>query len=462
MGSHKLDNEERIASPLVVLLDLNRRARRATSDDELAFLAVNDSRALAVYRQAALWFSEGGVRALSGILQTEMNAPYVHWLERVCQHLQAQMGAEATPVSVAALPTTEALEWSEWLPPYGLWVPLNTAAKQGPAAGGLLFAADAPWTEAQVALLREWLDAWQYAWVARAAPPHWSWQRIRRAAIGCFAAPADRPWWRRPRILVLAGVLAVLLFPVRLTVLAPGELVPAHPAIIRAPLDGVIAQFHVAPNELVKAGQPLFGFDEAPLAARRDVSAQALLTAEAEYRQFAHQAVTDNKSKAQLAQLLGKIEERKAEAGYLSEQLGRARVTSPVDGLALFDDPTEWIGKPVQTGERVLRVAAAGDVEVEAWVAMGDAITLDDDASVTLYLAANPLSSLTAHLRYLSHDAVARPNGLYAYRLRAKLAEGTDQRVGLKGTVKIHGHWVALGYWMVRRPLASLRQTLGV
>jgi multidrug efflux pump subunit AcrA (membrane-fusion protein) len=270
------------------------------------------------------------------------------------------------------------------------------------------------------------------------------------------------PWWRRPRLRVIGAVLVLLLLPVRLTVLAPGELVPANPAIIRAPLEGVIGQFHVAPNETVKAGQLLFGFDEASLAARRDVAAQALLTAETEYRQFAHQAVTDTKSKAQLAQLLGKIEERKAEAGYLGEQLERARVTSPINGVALFDDPAEWIGRPVQTGERVLRVAAQHDVEVEAWVAVGDAITLDEDAAVTLYLSANPLSSLTARLRYLSHDAVARPNGLYAYRLRARLTDSTDQRVGLKGTVKVQGHWVVLGYWVLRRPLAAVRQTLGI
>lgn len=51
----------------------------------------------------------------------------------------------------------------------------------------------------------------------------------------------------------------VLCLPVRLTVLAPGELVPARPAVIRAPLEGVIDTFHVQPNQAVKKDQPLFG-----------------------------------------------------------------------------------------------------------------------------------------------------------------------------------------------------------
>lgn len=46
------------------------------------------------------------------------------------------------------------------------------------------------------------------------------------------------------------------------------------------------------------------------------------------------------------------------------------------DGIALFDDPTEWIGKPVTTGERIMRVAAPEDVEVEAWLPVGDAVPL--------------------------------------------------------------------------------------
>jgi hypothetical protein len=34
--------------------------------------------------------------------------------------------------------------------------------------------------------------------------------------------------------------------------------------------------------------------------------------------------------------------------------------------------------------------------------------------------------------------------------------------VGLKGTTKISGQWAPLAYWMLRRPLATVRQAVGM
>lgn len=466
-----------VQNPLIVLLELSRRARAAASAEELAFLAVNDTRALAPYRQAALWFESGKVRALSGVLQLEANAPYVQWLDRVCRHLDEHHDV-ASPVIAAELPAAEADEWSEWLPAFGLWLPFAALREHGEGAGagaagrgdstggvgrgGLLLAGDEPWSEESIALLQEWGDVWHHAWLVHTPQARWHWSKLKEQAKDWLTPRAGLPWWRQSRVQLLGALLVFLLFPVRLSVLAQGELVPANPAVIRSPIDGVVGQFHVVPNQPVKAGQPLFGFDEASIAARLQVAAQAQSTAEAEYRQITQQALSDSKSKAQLAILLGKIEEKRAETEYLRGQLERSRVLAPQDGIALFDDPSEWIGKPVQTGERIMRIAAPGDVEVEAWIPLGDAIPLPEQASVSLYLAASPLSSIPASLRYLAHDAVARPDGSYAYRLRARIEGGSDQRIGLKGTAKVHGGWVPMIYWMLRRPLATVRQTLGV
>jgi hypothetical protein len=447
----------------VTLNALGRSAREAGSDNELAFSLVNDSHALTPYRQSALWLAEGGVRALSGVVQLEANAPYVHWLQGLCRYVAASH-ADAVPVVAADLPEALGAEWAAWLPAYGLWLPLavnRTGQASVHPEGGLLLARDIPWQAADVELLSEWAGAWGHAWRARQAGQGGLWPALKRWSRELFEGKAGQRWWQQARLRWAAVLLLSLAIPVRLTVLAPGELVPSDPAVIRAPLDGVIASFAVKPNEQVRAGQPLFSFVDAPLQSRLEVADQALLSAEAEYRQGAQLAVNEAKSKAQLAMLMGKVEERRAEADFLRGQLERARVLAPRDGIAMFDDPSEWIGKPVATGERIMRVASAGDVEIEAWLAVGDAIALEAGAPVRLYLNAIPLQPVAAQLRYVAHEAVQRPDGNYAYRVRAKLEGASDQRAGLKGTAKLSGEWVPLIYWVLRRPLAAVRQLTG-
>jgi hypothetical protein len=457
----KIADKAPTVPPLVRLLDMARRARQAGDAKELAFLAVNDSHALCAYRQSALWFADTGIAALSGVVEPETNAPYAHWLDRTCRFLH---GAHQTAITIeaATLPAELAGEWEEWLPAHGLWLPFGTDDTDGGAGrGGLLLAAESSWPKEAVTLLEEWIDTWYHAWLARKRSEYWSWVNWKQLLKG-KPAKTDVPWWKQRRSKIAAAILLTLLFPVHLTVLAPGELVPSKPMVIRAPVDGVIGQFDVQPNQAVKTGQLLFTFDEASVATRRDVAEQALAVAEAEYRQNAQQALSDHKSKAQLAQLFSKVQAKHAEADYYKNEYERSRVVAPQGGIALFDDPSEWTGKAVQTGERIMRIAIPGDVEIEAWLPLGDAIPLPDHADANLYLASSPLASLSAKVRYVAHDAIARPDGTYAYRVRASLTHNTDQRVGLKGTVKLSGGRVPLIYWMLRRPLATIRQTLGI
>lgn len=426
--------------PVGIVMHLARRARQAATAAELGFIAVNETHALMPYRQAALWFADTGVTALSGVVTLEANAPFVFWLDRVAKQLAKRNLQQITTIDPTMLETEEAAEWEEWLPAHALWLPLEQ--------GGLILARDEAWPE-RMPLLAEWLDIWQHAWKAKHRPAPAAW---------------FKSWLRKPRIAkrYVFVALAITVIPVRLTVLVPGDLSPATPATVRAPLEGTVDQFFVQPNQAVKAGAPLFQLDLTTLTSKLNVARQDLATAEAEYRQTAQQAVFDTRSKAMLGTLQGRIAERATEVRYLQSQLARAQVTAPRDGIVLVDDPSEWIGKPVAIGERVLTIAEEHDVEVEAWLSPADAIDLPPDASITLYPSAAPLHPVHATLRYVAHEAIARPDGSFAYRLRATIDAKEDRpRVGLKGTVRVSGHYVPLIYWVTRRPLATIRPWIG-
>jgi len=100
-------------------------------------------------------------------------------------------------------------------------------------------------------------------------------------------------------------------------------------------------------------------------------------------------------------------------------------------------------------------------MEIEAWLPLADAIPLRENADISLYLNSSPLNPVKATVRYLAHDAVERPDGTFAYRLRATLDGPADHRVGLKGTARVTGRRVPAGYWILRRPAATVRAWIG-
>ena len=451
-------------SSLAVLLQLARRARTASDACELAFVLVNETFQIAPYRQAALCLRGKGVRALSGVSAPEQNAPFVQWLNRVVSVLEERSERGVLAISAEDIPPELRDGWSEWLPPYALILPLIVA---GERLGALLLARDELWQREETALLSEWSDIAAHAWKLKERAPNAASWRLTPSRFMAALTPSRLPqttanlWRVRWRRYALVAAV-VLLLPVRLTVLAPGELVPVSPSVLRAPFDGVVERVLVQPNQRVKSGEALFTLDQTTLRARAAVADQSLVTAEAEYRQQAQLAVFDAKGKSRLADLQGAIQERKAEADYLAQQLERSTITATRDGIVMFEDPSEWIGRPVVTGERIATVANEHDVEVEAWLAPGDLIEMPSRPQVVLYLNTSPLSPVSAKLRYVLYEATQRPDGNFAYRLRAAIEPGQiERRVGLKGTAKVSGQRVPLIYWMLRRPLAAARQLIG-
>lgn len=459
---------------LTTLVHLSRRARAAASTLELGFIGVNETHNLAPYRQAALWLydgyrSSGKLAAISGVATIEGNAPYVTWLGKLFKALPVD-GSE--PVRGHLYPNQLKAElqneWADWLP--GNWV-LVALPQVGRFKGGaLLIARDEAWREEEIQLLVEWGAILAQAYALQSGQ---SWLTGTAAGSGT-AGQAGRPagghaagrlYWilRRavwPLLAVAVGVLSFM--PVQLTVLAPAELVPLNPTLVRAPMDGVVDKILVQPNQKVKAGEPLFEFDSVNLESKTKIAASALATSQAEYRNRAQRALFEPESKAQLAIIQGQIEERRAELDYLRSLKGRSLVSSPQAGVVLFSDASDWVGKPVVTGERVMTLADPKAVEIEAWLSPGDAVPIALGSPVELYLNADPLTPLQARLRYIAHEAIARPDGNYAYRVRADLLPGQEGRIGLKGSARLQSDSVSLGYWVFRRPLAQARAWLGL
>lgn len=439
-----------VVNSLLMLLELQRQAWRFTAAPELRYHIVNQTRRLIVYRQAAFLTLPDGRRpaleAVSNIAVLEPNAPYARWLEDAVRAVA--VGPDARTVHVvdpAALPPAVRGAWGEWGPAQALWCPL--AGPDGVPRAGLWLGRDEPWTDSDILLLGHLTEGYGHAWWALAG------KRTRKRGVRRVALP----------LLALGLTGGVLALPVPMSTLAPAEIRASDPVIVAAPLDGVIERFLVQPNALVTAGQPLFSFDATVLRSRHEVAAKGLTQAEAELLSASQAAFADPQTKARVAQLRAQVELRRAELKLARDLLDRVTVRAERAGIAVFTDVNDWLGKPVTVGERVLTLADPQAPEIDIQVPVGDALVLEEGSEVELFLNIDPLRPLRARLTHASYEAGLSAAGVLSYRVKAALLPGEPPpRIGLRGTAKILGERVPLALYLFRRPLALLRQTLGV
>lgn len=433
---------------LLMLLELQRQAWKTPAATELRYHIVNQTRRLIVYRQAAfLTLPDRGrprLEAVSNIAVLEANAPFARWLEEAVRAVAA--GSQATAVHVvdpAGLPDAVRREWGEWGPAQVLWCPL--AGPDGVPLAGLWLGRDDPWTDGETLLLTHLTEGYGHAW--------WALARRRRGRA-----------WRRAvlPLLAVAAVTGVLAVPVPMSTLAPAEIQASDPMIVAAPLDGAIERFHVQPNDPVTVGQPLFSFEPTVLRSRHDVAAKALTQAEAELLTASQAAFADPQTKARVAQLRAQVELRRSELTMARDLLDRVTVRAERNGIAVFTDVNDWLGKPVAVGERVMTLANPQAPEINVYVPVSDALVLAEGAPVEMFLNVDPLRPLHARLTHASYEAGMSAAGVLSYRVKASLEPGEAvPRIGLRGTAKILGERVPLALYLFRRPLASLRQMIG-
>jgi hypothetical protein len=435
---------------LDAMLHLEQRAFEADTPSALGFTVVNEALALVSYRQAAFFARTASgklkLKTASGLVSVAEDSPYAIWLGKFAQSFGSAKGCRRFDFSDAPAEFVDG--WEEWLPEHLLLASLFDSA--GVDVGLVLYARDTPWADPELHMLDRVHQAYGYCLSALNRAP----KRFGSAMFSIFRG-------RRAKWLAFAVVLA-LFIPVRLSALAPAEVIALSAMAVASPQDGVVSDFFVQPNAPVKTGDKLFSLDDSALASKREVARRGVSVARADLLVAQQRAFDDLKSKGELASANGRVDEKEAELSLVESSLDRVIVKAERDGVAVYGDPNDWLGKPVQTGERVMQLADPRDAGVLVWLPVGDALNLEPGAPIRLFLHTKPLDPLPATLLQTSYQAILSPEGVSAYRLRGKFDAGTDAaRIGLRGTARVSGDWAILGYYLFRRPIAALREWTG-
>lgn len=437
---------------LAALTHLEGQIRAAKTIQELQFLSVNETRRLVPYEQAFLLSGLGqtddAYRVLnaSSVALVDRDAPMIVWLEQAVQALRRAGTVSEQPMVVTEdlLPDSLRHGWREFVKGHIFCCPLRHPDET--LLGVWWFERDFAWQENDVAIVHRLAGSFAYAWKALSIKERsWS-KKIRKPA-----------WWLLP---VALG--AALCVPIRLSAVAPVKVTAKDPIVVSAPIDGVIADVFVHPNQVVQAGTALFRYDDTNLRNQFLVAEKQLTVARAGHSQAIQAGFGDPQRKADVPLKEAEVDLRQIELNYAKEMLDQVEVVAPKAGLLLYSDKSDWIGRPVTVGERIMEIADPKQIELRIDLPVADAIVLKEGADALVFLNALSLESFPATIVHASYNADVLPGDVLAYRVTAQLTQPDPRiRIGWQGTAKVYGEQGPLAYLLLRRPLTALRQWVG-
>jgi multidrug efflux pump subunit AcrA (membrane-fusion protein) len=160
------------------------------------------------------------------------------------------------------------------------------------------------------------------------------------------------PWPKVVSASLIAAAAAAVMIPVQYRIGAPARLEGAEQRVVAAPMDGYLRQAHARPGDVVRAGDPLIELADQDLVLEGRKWESALAQHENGYT-----AALTRADRTQFVISQAKATEARAQLDLVRQQLGRTRLTAPIDGVVIKGDLSQSLGAPVQRGEPLMTIS---------------------------------------------------------------------------------------------------------
>lgn len=431
------------------LVKLEGQLRLVRAMPELTYLVANEFRAFTraqqIYVVRKMAGSKVRVEAVSALTFVDRSSPVIVELENLIAGLAARHGLakpreldlDASGLLMRSYPLANLL-----------WVPFLDL--KGEVLGGMLQARSTPWSSPDITISSHLASAASFAWLALEPP-------ARRWQLGHLAS-------RKIAAIATAVTVAAMFIPVSMSALAPVEVAPKNAFIVTAGVDGVVEHVEIEPNAHVIKGQPLVRLTDTVFRNRFEVAEREVTVAEAQQKKAAQLAFVDVRGRQDLAIAQSELALKVAERDFARDLLMRATVKAERDGVAFFTDKKDLVGRPVAAGEKLMEIVDPASLQFNVSLPAADAIVLKNDARVKVFLDSDPLNPIEAVVVRADYRAYVRDAQLLSFRVVAEPAPGMANRLrlGVRGTAQVYSDRTLLIFYLLRRPLASARQMLGL
>jgi hypothetical protein len=446
---------------LATLLVLQDQVKNLTNLKEFGYFTTNETHRLLHFNTAYLWqkweLFDIQLLAQSEVAEIDQQTPANQWVKEAIKSILKIPNSRViqafdfgksnpNPDTKVELNQDVVKTWPDVLPRHVLWSPFLDLSDE--ISGGLLLFRENPFTEQEVKMFRWLANNYQYTW-----------QFLTKNNLIYF----HRLFKKRVSLTILSVIaVGILLFPLRLSVVASATVSPKSPAFINAPIPGVIKEFLVKPGERVKSGQLLLELDKRDLQNSVAVTQKKFLYTQAKLRSATSQGYNKTDVRSEVPILQAELAVNKAELEYTQSILNKTDIYSPIDGVAVFDSKEDWLGQPVQAGENILTIADPNQVELKIALPTSELINLEVGTLGKFYVYGQ-LSEVPVSITTLGYNAKMMPNKTLAYQFIAEFTDpASAPRLGSQGTVRLYGHYVPLFYYLLRRPMQAIRQIFGV
>ena len=434
---------------LTELLAFEAEIREIASEEELRIHAVNSSRPFLAYRQSFFFRAatpqEFRLEAASNIAVVDRDVPFIRWIEKLVNGLAEQSNsAQSQHFKLPAYCEPDEPECTTY--PFGVfhWVPICEGER---VRGGMLFAKETPWLEPQQLMNQRLVKTYAHAW--RILRPRKLTKAVRLKMVSKI---------------IFAVSTAMAFVPVPLTTLAPVEVIAKNPTMITAPFEGVVHKVHVEPNQNIQQGMKLVSFEDVDFRSEYEIATQQEAVAEAALLRLSQIAFADEEAKRELAIAKAERELATIKKRYSASLLGKVNLFAGTDGVAVFSNKRELIGRPVVTGESIMQIADPKSIQFEIQLPVDELTTLQKGARIKIFLSNDPLNPIEASLISINYKPLPDATNVLSYRCIAE-ADFADQgppRIGSQGTAQLYGEKVPMWYLIFRRPITTFRQLTGL
>jgi multidrug efflux pump subunit AcrA (membrane-fusion protein) len=199
-----------------------------------------------------------------------------------------------------------------------------------------------------------------------------------------------------------------------------------------APFNGFVLEAPVRAGDTVKAGELLARLDD------RDLLLERLKwITERERRKLEFEKAMGERNRAEQLISTAQVEQAEAQIRLVDEQLARARLTAPFDGIVISGDLTQSIGASLQRGQELFQVAPLDSYRVVIDVDESQIGDIAAGQSGSLVASALPGEDFALTVTKITPVSKAH-DGRNTFRVEGALASATSAlRPGMHGVAKI-------------------------